>query len=484
MKDFISCIKCKKEFDHDARKPFLLPCLDAICRQCTQEISENQSYECDKCHCSHTCFQNKQLSLQLDNTREIAVEIFRLRMKNSNLVCEMCTKDHMASHRCFDCSDFICEDCVKLHSKLKPFKSHSVVEIEWLLTEEIKNLGLSYASNHCQFAGHNKEQLKLHCADPSCMKNVCILCAISTHKDHNLCDITKVGKEKEQKMESYLKEIKRKVRQANISFAKLSDINGKYLKDSQQLQREIKLRFSRAKRNLEKREKDLCDAVALYLKEKQICFESEQKKISSFISSCKETVYYGKVSTEMNDDIHFVDIANVILPQLEIINSQLPETVATVDTITFSSQSPESYFETAVNDLGKLSVSKVYSPKSKVVVTPQICNIGQQIQFKIQLFSSTGNLIVDEDVNVRLIFNGETFELIKCPFEALSSSFTGVWVPHKSMKISWIVVSNDIEFQNLNGIIDVQKTNISFTGNMSSCSVIDIDNRFLFQICK
>lgn len=40
------------------------------------------------------------------------------------------------------------------------------------------------------------------------MKNVCVLCVISIYKDYNLCDIMKVGKEKEKKMESYFKEIK------------------------------------------------------------------------------------------------------------------------------------------------------------------------------------------------------------------------------------------------------------------------------------
>lgn len=482
MKDFISCSNCKKEFDHVFHKPFLLPCLDAICKSCIQEISESQSYECSKCSHNHTCFQNDQILLQIDNTRETVSEIFRLKNGGSSLICEMCTNDQIASHRCFDCSVFICEECVRLHLSLKTLKSHSFIEIKCLLTGKIKNLGLSYVSKYCPVAGHEKELIKMHCSDPSCIKNVCVLCAISAHQNHNLCDITEVGKDIETKMEISLKSIELKVEKANTSIAQLSVINEACLKNSQQLQAEIKACFFEAKKTLEKREKDLCKAVALHLKEKQMCIETEKKKISSFSSSCKEAICYGKVSSEVNDHNHFVDIANVILPQLEILGNQLPEIDVTLDTMTFSSQSLDSCFETTLNSLGKMSVSNVYMPKCKVVVTPAVCYVGQQIQFKIQLFSSTGNLIVDEDVSVCIKLNRKSFEFINCVFETSSSSFTGLWVPDKSMKISWIVVSNDIELQTLNGVIDIRKTDMRITGNIPSYSVIDIDKRLLFKL--
>lgn len=116
-------------------------------------------------------------------------------------------------------------------------------------------------------------------------------------------------------------------------------------------------------------------------------------------------------------------------------------------------------------------MSKVYSPKCTVVVIPPVCYVGQQIQFQIQLFSSTGKLIVEEDVSVSLKVNGKTYQLLKCAFETSSSSFTGIWIPDKPMKISWIVVSNDIELQTLNGVINVRKPKILITGNISLNSV-------------
>lgn len=90
-------------------------------------------------------------------------------------------------------------------------------------------------------------------------------------------------------------------------------------------------------------------------------------------------------------------------------------------------------------------------------------------------------MIVDEDVSVSLKLNGKSFEFINCAIETSSSSFIGLWVPDKSMKISWIVVSNEIELQTLNGVININQTEISITGNILSYLVIDIDEKNSFK---
>lgn len=111
-------------------------------------------------------------------------------------------------------------------------------------------------------------------------------------------------------------------------------------------------------------------------------------------------------------------------------------------------------------------VSKAISSKSKVVVKPAFCNKGQEVQFQVQLFSSTGNLIVDEDVGVCLMVNGNIFKIIKCAIDESLSSFIGIWVSDKPMKLSWIVVSNGITLATLNGVLDVNEPNKSIRGRI------------------
>lgn len=116
----------------------------------------------------------------------------------------MCSNNEKASHRCVNCYLFICVECVILHSTLKPLKSHTVLEIKGLITDENKWINLFNSTRFCPVKEHENEKLKMYCLKSSCMKPACVLCCITTHKDHEYCDITKVGKERKIKIELYL----------------------------------------------------------------------------------------------------------------------------------------------------------------------------------------------------------------------------------------------------------------------------------------
>lgn len=463
MKDFITCVKCKLVFDRDSHKPFLLPCLDAICKICIQEISalERQSYACRKCQCDHICFQHGEILLTIDNTREIVCEINRINNIESGEVCGMCASNQTALHCCFDCSVFICADCYNLHQTLRPLRSHSVVELKSFFNEKTKNFKLFHKMKYCPLAGHEKEILKMHCLHPSCMKTVCILCAISSHKDHNLCDITDIGKKSETKLETFLSKIDLKIKQARNLFDELSDIDEKFQKDSEQLQQEIKTLFLNARLALEQKEKNFCESVVTRLVDKQTKIENEKKEIISFINSCEHASLYSNVSSEINDYLNFIDIAKIIQLRLENLQLCVPENRVTVDTMIFSSELPDSCFGTPIDGLGKLSVTSVDSSKSYVVVTVAEYDANQEIQFEMHLFSSTGNCIHDEDVRISLKLNDIVFKEIECAFKATYCTFFGSFVPDKPWTLFWSVVSNNVQHQNLSGVINMKETDKS-----------------------
>lgn len=205
--------------------------------------------ECDECQSIHICFQNGDLSLQVDSTRETASEILRLTKDDSSLICEMCTNHKTASHRCLDCSFFICVECVKLHSALKPFKSHTVSEIKGLLSEEKNYMSLFRKTVHCPVNGHENETLKMYCLDSACMKPVCVLCCITTHKEHKFCNVAEVGKENKTKIENTLQNVASKVDQAQKTVTELQDMNAKCMLDSQATSERNKSTVQRSKKS-------------------------------------------------------------------------------------------------------------------------------------------------------------------------------------------------------------------------------------------
>lgn len=82
------------------------------------------------------------------------------------------------------------------------------------------------------------------------------------------------------------------------------------------------------------------------------------------------------------------------------------------------------------------------------------------------MFFLMGNLIVDEDVGVCLMVNGNIFKIIKCVIDELFLFFIGIWVLDKLMKLLWIVVSNGIILVILNGVFDVNELNKSIWGRI------------------
>lgn len=148
-------------------------------------------------------------------------------------MCEMCINDYVVLYCCFDCLVFICEDCVRLYLSLKIFKLYFFMEINCFLIGKIKNFGLFYVLRYCLVVGYEKEQIKMYCFDLLCVKNVCVLCVISVYKNYNLCDIIKVGKGMEIKMEIFLKSIEFKVEKVNMFIVQLLVINEKCFKKLQ-----------------------------------------------------------------------------------------------------------------------------------------------------------------------------------------------------------------------------------------------------------
>lgn len=301
----------------------------------------------------------------------------------------------------------------------------------------------------------------MYCLDSACVKPICIQCCITAHKNHSYCNIAEAGKESRSKIENLLKEVDLKVNQAQTSVTELQKINDTFLHDARQLQNEIKTRFNETKKALEHREKTLCDAVIAQMNDKQRCIEKEKTKTTSFINSCKHACYYGNISPKLNDHQPFLDIANSIQLQLENLQSQVIENQVTIDTIKFSPEPSDVCFTTSINNFGKILVTKVSPKKSKVDVSSPVCDQGQEVQFKIQLFSSTGLPVVDESVCVHLKQKGKILKSILCAIDSSSSSFTGIWTPDKPLQlfwIVWIVASNEIELDTLKGVLKIKDT--------------------------
>ena len=175
----ITCPVCQDHF----REPKILPCLHYYCKECVRQLALRQHpFPCPECRSNTVLPQNDPDQLPtaffVNRMKELHTKMEKAEGK-VEVVCEMCS-GAKAEAFCRQCTDFICNDCMRSHRKMKVFAGHQVVTLEELKMGGAKQIPLKEAPP-MQCKDHD-EQLKIFCFDCNCL--ICRDCIIYDHADH------------------------------------------------------------------------------------------------------------------------------------------------------------------------------------------------------------------------------------------------------------------------------------------------------------
>ncbi|XP_078614341.1 E3 ubiquitin-protein ligase TRIM33-like [Branchiostoma floridae x Branchiostoma japonicum] len=116
----------------------------------------------------------------------------KLTNEGESLVCGSCETKSGAESFCTECGDFLCDECVAIHRRIKVNKGHQVIGVEQLKAEsdtvKIKPRPLP----PCRI--HSQETLKLFCID--CSEAIYQICTVLSHKDHKYEYFTDTARKK------------------------------------------------------------------------------------------------------------------------------------------------------------------------------------------------------------------------------------------------------------------------------------------------
>ena len=144
LEEEITCPVCQEHF----RDPKILPCLHYYCKECVRQLARragpNNPFACPECR--------RETILPQNDPDQLPTAFFVNRMKavRTNMekaqgkleaVCEMCS-GAKAEAFCRQCTEFICNGCVKSHSKMKVFEGHKVVTLQELKEGRAKDTQL------------------------------------------------------------------------------------------------------------------------------------------------------------------------------------------------------------------------------------------------------------------------------------------------------------------------------------------------------
>ena len=142
VEDEITCPICQDHF----QGPKILPCCHYYCKGCIQKLAlragTNQPFPCPECRSDTLLPGNDPTQLPtaffVNRMKELHTKMEKAHGKVKAL-CEQ-SSGGKATAFCRHCTEFICEECVKIHRKLKPFAGHKVTSLEELKKGEMKEI--------------------------------------------------------------------------------------------------------------------------------------------------------------------------------------------------------------------------------------------------------------------------------------------------------------------------------------------------------
>lgn len=206
----LSCPLCLNTVDD----PKILPCLHTFCRKCLEEIYRRDRGQlwCPTCKAgvqlNDTGIEGLPSSFFLPHILDVMVsydddyDVERDRMPR---ICNSCDDDSKATSRCKNCNEFLCDNCVSAHQRVRLTKEHLIIRLPSQTSTSTKPQPSptplqpvsSRPPSYCNI--HGSEVLRLFC--DTCNQAICSKCTMVDHRNHGILYLTDVvGKASSQTM--------------------------------------------------------------------------------------------------------------------------------------------------------------------------------------------------------------------------------------------------------------------------------------------
>ena len=206
VEDEITCPICQDHF----QEPKILPCCHYYCKGCIEKLflraGANQPFPCPECRSDTLLPGNDPNQLPtaffVNRMKELHTKIEKVHEKVEAL-CEQCSGGK-ATAFCRQCTQFICEECVKSHQKMKIFAGHKLTSLEELRKGVTKEI-LIKKPPPLTCKDHD-EQMKIYCFD--CNHLICRDCIVIEHKEHEYDFVKKAAPKTVEKLNEKLAPLK------------------------------------------------------------------------------------------------------------------------------------------------------------------------------------------------------------------------------------------------------------------------------------
>ena len=315
LEEEITCPVCQEHF----RDPKILPCLHYYCKECVRQLAlrtgPNRPFDCPECRRGTVLPQNDPDQLPtaffVNRMKELRTKMEKAHGK-VEATCELCSGAKVEAF-CRQCAEFICNDCVRSHRKMKTFAAHKVVTLQELKESEAKAIPLKEAPpSMCK---DHDEQLKSYCFD--CNHLICRDCVISDHAGHKFEFVKKSAPQYKKTLKESLVPLAKI--QTNLSAAtrEVEKVEREVSEQHKAVAGTIEQLFKQLHEILHKREKQLLDRASELKQQKLDNLGAQKKSFALATSEIQGLVEFVERSVENATDEEFMSLQQHIQEQIQ-----------------------------------------------------------------------------------------------------------------------------------------------------------------------
>ena len=312
----ITCAVCQGHYQHAK----LLSCNHYYCGACIEKIAKHargKSFDCPECR--------KETSLPPGGVAELQGAFFVERMKDLyskmakaegkvEAVCEQCVGGGRKSVAfCRQCAEFLCDECVRSHHRMKAFSGHVVASLEDLRKGGAKNIPLKEVPppkcpDHDQLC-------MIFCFD--CNSLICRDCTIIDHNGHNFNFLTKCAPESRKTLHDSLAPLQKL--QSDIAAAKniLDTEEAKVDSQRKEVFQTIEESFDMLKALLDCRKAELVKKAGSLTKEKTDALTAQKKELQVAQTEIQSLVEFVERNIEITSDHDLMCIRTQLQTKME-----------------------------------------------------------------------------------------------------------------------------------------------------------------------
>ena len=315
LEDEITCPVCQEHF----RDPKILPCLHYYCKECVRQLAlragANRPFACPECRRETVLPQNDPDQLPtaffVNRMKELRTKMEKAQGK-MEAMCEMCSRARAVAF-CRQCTDFICNDCARMHGVMKVFSGHKVVTLQELKEGGAKAIPLKEAPP--SICKDHDEQLKIYCFD--CSHLICRDCVLYDHAGHKSEFVKKSAPRYKKTLKESLTPLAKI--QTNLSAAtrEVEKVEREVSEQHKAVAGTIEQSFKQLHEILHKREKQLLDRASELKQQRLDNLGAQKKGFALATSEIQGLVEFVERSVENATDEEFMSLQQHIQEQIQ-----------------------------------------------------------------------------------------------------------------------------------------------------------------------